>query len=289
MKMTRLTGSLGALVEGVELRDPSTDFDAVYRALLENEVVFFRDQFLTVDEHLELGRRLGTPSIFPVARLNGATEPTMTYIEDTPTSPNGADDWHTDVTWIQTPPKAAILCMEVIPEFGGDTLWASATKAYETLSPYMKKFLKGLTAVHDNEGFIENMVMKTGNPRHPLISRLREEYPPVTHPLIRTHPETGRLALMYANPFIRRINELSRHESDAILAFLDDHVKDPSLHCRWAWQAGDVAIWDERSTLHRAAADHFPQYRKIRRLEIDGDVPFFTDTDTASESRQLVS
>ena len=131
MKVSRVSGALGAVVEGVRLSDPSTDFEAVWNQLVEHEVLFFREQHLSADEQLELGRRFGTPSIFPVARAMGSDTPTLTVIEDTPEKPNVADEWHTDVTWIAEPPKAAILCMEVIPEFGGDTLWASATKAFD--------------------------------------------------------------------------------------------------------------------------------------------------------------
>jgi taurine dioxygenase len=275
VKVTKVSGSLGALIEGVQLSDPSTDFDAVYRALLEHEVVFLHDQHLTPEQQIELGRRFGTPSIFPVAKMMGATDPTPTVIEDTPDSPNVADEWHTDVTWIECPPKLAILSMEVIPEFGGDTLWASATKAFDVLSPRMKALMAGATAVHDNEGFIANLVKKTNNRRHPLVEQLREAYPPVVHPLIRTHPETGRQAIMFAARFLRSIEGFSDDESRWLIDFIHHHVQDPSLHCRWSWRAGDVAIWDERSTLHRAAADHFPQYRRIRRIEVDGDRPYY--------------
>ena len=135
MRIRRVAGALGAEIIGVDLRDPDLDFGAVYQAFLDHEVIFFREAHLTEGEHLSLGRRFGTPSIYPVARVMGATEPTMTVIKDGPNSPNAADRWHTDVTWIATPPKAALLHMELAPTYGGDTLWASATRAYETLSP----------------------------------------------------------------------------------------------------------------------------------------------------------
>jgi taurine dioxygenase len=275
MEILPVTAALGAEIRGVDLRDPDFDFEAVHRALLEHEVVFFRDVNLTEEEHLRLGRRFGTPSIFPVARLMGMTEPTMTVIEDGPDSPNGADAWHTDVTWTAEPPDYALLHMEVKPEVGGDTLWCSATKAYDLLSPAMQNFLADLTVTHDNEGFIDRLIEKTGDPEHELIAGLRAEYPPVVHPMVRTHPETGKRALLWSKTFIRRINELCDSENHAILAMLSEHVNDPRLHCRWQWGEGDLAIWDERSTLHRAAADHWPQRRVIRRLEIDGERPYF--------------
>ena len=275
MEIRRICGALGAEITGVDLRHPDLDFGAVYRAFLEHEVIFFREVHLTAEEHLALGRRFGTPSIYPVARLLGATEPTMTVIEDGPDSPNRADRWHTDVTWTQTPPKAALLHMELVPEIGGDTLWASATRAYETLSPRVKDFFCSLTVVHSNEGFLERVAQKAGDKSETIIEAIKRDYGPVEHPLVRTHPETGKRALLYAEQFIDHVARVGRAESDMVLNFLREHVNDVSLHCRWQWQAGDLAIWDERSTLHRAAADHFPQRRIIRRLEIDGDRPYY--------------
>ena len=275
MEIIPVAGALGAEIRGVDLKDRDLDIAPVREALLEYEVVFFRGAHLTEDEHFALGRKFGNPSVFPIPRLMGLTEPTMTVIEDGPDSPNKADLWHTDVTWTATPPAFALLHMEVKPERGGDTLWCSATTAYETLSPVMQEFLCDLTVTHSNEGFIRRMIEKTGDPDHHLVHDLRREYPPVVHPMIRTHPETGKRSLIWAKNFIERINELTEEESDTILDLLDRHVADARLHCRWAWEEGDLAIWDERSTLHRAAADHWPHRRVIRRCEIDGDRPYF--------------
>lgn len=275
MKVTRVAGALGAIVEGVTLTDPFTDFDEIRRLLLEHEVLFFREQHLTPEQQLDFGGRFGTPSVSPVARLLGATEPAPTLIVDTPESPNVADVWHTDVTWTSNPPKVAVLCMELIPEFGGDTVWVSATKAFDALSAPMKELLRGLTATHDNSEFVASFLKKADETRRKIADDLREQYPPVVHPVVRTHPETGRQALFYADGAMRRINELTKAESRVIIDFLDRHVADPSLQCRWSWSDGDVAIWDERSTLHRAAADHVGQHRRIRRIEIDGDRPYY--------------
>jgi taurine dioxygenase len=274
--MTPVAGALGAVLDDVDPRDPG-DFDAVYQALLDYEVIFFPQVHLSADEQMAFGRRFGTPSIFPFARIMGATEPTMTVIEDAPNTPNQADEWHTDVTWTAVPPKCALLHMEVLPERGGDTLWCSATRAYEVLSPQFRTLLDGLVAIHDNEAFIGGVERKMGETGSEAVAALRRDYPPVEHPLVRTHPETGKRALMYAAQFLRRIKDLSDEESRAIVDFLDEHVKEPSLHCRWRWSVGDLAVWDERSTLHRAAADHFPYRRVIRRLEIDGDRPYFEE------------
>ncbi len=273
--VTPVAGALGALIEGADPRDSDFDIAAVKAALLEYEVVFFRELHLSEDEHLDFGRRFGTPSIFPLFRLMGATEPTMTVIEDGPDSRNAADAWHTDVTWTPTPPSYALLHMDVTPARGGDTLWASATTAYDALSPQMQAFLCGLTVVHDHEGFAEGVRKKAGDAADSLIEGLDRDYPPVEHPLIRTHPETGKRAILYARRFMSHIKGFTEAESEAVLEFLGNHVKEAAFHCRWQWKEGDLAIWDERSTLHRAAADHWPQRRVVRRVEIDGDRPFF--------------
>lgn len=284
MEIIPVAGALGAEIRGVDPRNLDGEIDAVREALLLHQVVFFPGANLTEEEHLALGERFGTPSIFPIPRLMGDTTPTMTVIADGPDSPNAADEWHTDVTWTATPPAFALLHMDVCPEVGGDTLWCSATAAYEMLSPVMQEFVCGLTVTHDSTGFINRLIDKVGDPDHPLVHGLRENYPPVVHPLVRTHPETGKRALVWAQNFIRKVNELNDAENVALLSFLREHVTDPRLHCRWRWQKGDLAIWDERSTLHRAAADHWPQRRVIRRLEIDGDRPYFDSAQLVGEA-----
>lgn len=275
MQIRRVTGALGAELTDVDPRDPTLDITPIHQAILEHQVVFFRGINLSEDEQLALASRLGTPSIFPIPRLMGLTEPTMTVIADGPDSPNQADEWHTDVTWTATPPAYALLHMDVLPEVGGDTLWCSASKAYDRLSPTMKDFLCSLTVTHHNEGFIRRMIEKTGDPYHELVDGLRESYPAVSHPMIRTHPETGKRVILWAQNFISHINELSPTENATILRLLSEHVNNPQLHCRWQWSQGDLAIWDERSTLHRAAADHWPHERVVRRCEVDGTAPYF--------------
>lgn len=274
--ITPVAGALGAIIEGTDPRDPDFAIGPVHQALLEYEVVFFRELHLSADEQLAFGHLLGTPSVYPVARVLGATEPTMTVLEDGPDSPNAADAWHTDITWSATPPSFALLHMEVAPERGGDTIWASATAAFDALSPAMQTFLSGLSVVHNRDGFSKRMADKAGDHAAKITAALDAEYPPVTHPLVRVHPETGKRALFYALLNMSHVEGLTAAESRAVLDFVGDHVKEPSFHCRWSWTEGDLAIWDERSTLHRAAADHWPQRRVIRRLEIDGTRPVGT-------------
>ena len=278
-----IAGALGAEIHGADPRDPDLDFGSIHKALLDYEVIFFREVNLNEDEHLAFGAKFGTPSIYPVAKLMGETTPKLTVFDDLPDRQNVTDNWHTDVTWITNPPDFALLHMEVRPERGGDTLWGSATRAYETLSPKVQEFLCGLTVTHDNEGVIESLIAKTGDPEHFLIEGLRRDYPPVVHPLVRTHPETGKRAIVYSKQFMRKVNEVTSAESRAIFDLLDHHIQNPALHCRWRWTVGDLAVWDERSTIHRSAGDHFGYHRTIRRLEIDGEQPYF-DPDAVVKS-----
>ena len=273
-----VAGALGAEVRDIDLRSNDAEVYEDLRAAIHSyEVVFVRQAGLDEAEHLQLARRLGTPSVFPLARLRGETEPGFQVISDGPDSPPETDYWHTDVTWTAEPPKYALLAALVVPERGGDTLWASMTAAFDALSPVMQDLLRGLTVVHDNESFIAAMLRKIGETDSSLAlaAELRKACPPVVHPLVRTHPETGREALFLGGSFMRAIEGMTQEESDLLLGFLQRHIQDPRFHCRWRWQPGDLAIWDERSTNHRSAGDHFPQHRTIRRIEVDGDRPFY--------------
>lgn len=283
IEVTPLAGALGAELRGVDLRSLDDEtFAVVHRTLLDHEVVFFRDVGLSEEEHLELGRWFGRPSTFEIFRLMGESEPTLTTIADGPDSPPGADDWHTDVTWIAEPPDYAILQGNVIPARGGDTLWASLTAAYDALSPVMQEIVCGLEVEHHNESFVSSVRAKApAGSIDDVLERLAEQYPPVTHPLVRTHPVTGRRALFLGGNFMRGIVGMHPAESTTLLDLLKAGLDSPRIQVRWKWSPGDIAIWDERSTNHRAVADHFPQVREVRRCEIEGERPYF---DPAAEA-----
>lgn len=277
MRAVAVAGSLGAEILDADPR--SLDADDVAQLLdwlHEFEVVFFPGADLAPQEHMALAARLGEVDISPMARFLGATEPSFQTITDGPDSPPVADEWHTDVTWVETPPKYALLQAEIMPERGGDTLWASMTTAYEALSPTMQGLLAGLEVEHDVESFLDGVRLKVrSDDVNDLIEGMRRTYPAVVHPLVRTHPVTARRALFLGGGFMRRIKGLHENESAALLDFLARHINDARFHCRWRWREGDLAIWDERSTNHRSAADHFPQVRSIRRIEVAGDRPYF--------------
>ena len=275
-ELTR-AGALGAIVDGIDLKEPLSDevFEALRHALAANEVLFFRNQFLDGDQQLALARRFGEPSLYPIEKLFGADEPGHQVIVDDAENPPGVDMWHTDVTWLERPPVIAFLTALEVPDWGGDTMWASTTQAYEALSPAMQKLLEGLECVHScHEEYVEIAARKSGIPE--LADKIKAAYPALQHPLVRTHPETGKRSLfMTDRGVMHHIVGLPSDESDAILDFLDTHVDQPRFHVRWKWSPGELAIWDERTTLHRGVSDHYPQRRVIRRCTVDGEAPFF--------------
>ncbi|MCB0993701.1 MAG: TauD/TfdA family dioxygenase [Acidimicrobiales bacterium] len=274
LQIDRVGGGLGAVIAGVRLAEMSDDtFAAVHRALVTHGVVFFRDQHLTADEQLALAQRFGQCSIYPIERMFGSVEPGQQVIVDDENSPPGTDLWHTDVSWLDQPPKFAVLtCLEV-PAYGGDTMWCSTEAAYNDLSPAMQGVLAGLRAVHSCwPGFCEIAERKSGF--EGLAERIHAAYPDQLHPIVRTNPDTGAKALYLTDRTVMQsIEGMSQAESDVLLDFLLAHVDQPRFHVRWHWAEGDIAIWDERTTLHRGVSDHHPQRRVVRRCTVDGEVP----------------
>ncbi|MFK7898716.1 MAG: TauD/TfdA dioxygenase family protein [Myxococcota bacterium] len=278
MNVKPLGGALGAEIEGVDARTLSdAEVKDVYAALLEHEVVFFRETGLDDEGHMALAAQFGTPSVFPMSRAMGDETPSFQVIHDGPESEPATDYWHTDVTWTEEPPRAAFLRATIVPDRGGDTMWGSMTAAYSALSDRMREFLETLTVRHSNESFIVGIQKKLGKAAAgPVAEKLRASYPPVVHPLVRTHPETGKQAILFGGQFMESIEELSPAESQSVLAFVKQHIDQPIFHARWRWAPGDLAIWDERVTVHRGLSDHFPREREVRRCVIDGDRPFFS-------------
>lgn len=270
-------GVLGAIVSGLRLQDPLGDEASreLKHALATYEVLFFRDQFIEAEQQLALARQFGELSLYPIERFFGSDAPGHQVIVDDAENFPGVDMWHTDVTWLERPPVIALLtCLEV-PAYGGDTMWASTSAAYDALSSRMRQLLDGLEAVHScHQSFVEIAERKSGI--EGLGDRIKQAYPVLQHPLVRTHPESGRRSLyMTDRGVMHSIADLPKSESDAILDFLDAHVAQPRFQIRWKWEPGQLAIWDERTTLHRGVSDHYPQRRVIRRCTVDGEVPFF--------------
>jgi len=268
-----LAAALGVELSGVDFASGLTPevFQEVRRLLVEHQVIFFRDQDIRPQQHHDLAASFGPLQTHPAySTVDGFPE--ITILESTAENPSKIEAWHTDMTFRQHPPMGAVLRSKVIPEQGGDTLWASMTAAYDALSAQMKEFLSGLTAEHDfSWGFKESLAEPGGRER---LAQAVANNPPVVHPVIRTHPESAKKVLFVNSLFTTRILELEKQESAALLEFLYEHVTTPEFSCRFNWEPNTIAIWDNRSTQHKPINDYFPAHRILHRIVIDGDMPY---------------
>lgn len=275
-KVTPLNPTIGALIEGVSFKQPLTPEQKalIEAALLKHQVIFFRNQPMTAQQHAALARQFGQLHIHPIYP-NIPEQPEIMVLD---TELNDLRDnalWHTDVTFLEAPAMGAILSAKKVPAWGGDTLWSSGTAAFEALSKPMQAMLSGLTATHDIARSFP--VDRFGGDPAELekLEQAKKKHPPISHPVIRTHPVTGRKALFVSEGFTTRINELEAKESDAVLKMLFEHIQKPEFVVRWSWQANDVAFWDNRCTFHYAVDDYRPQHRVMNRATLMGDKPFY--------------
>ncbi|MFU8816465.1 MAG: TauD/TfdA dioxygenase family protein [Pseudomonadales bacterium] len=273
MEVRKAAGSLGAFVDGLSLAETAAadaGFAAVQQALLEHEVLFFRDQRIAPVEFQAFARRFGQVEGHP-AYDTVPDAPDVQILESTPERPSKIEAWHSDMTFRPTPPALTLLHGRIIPPYGGDTLWASASRAYEALSEPLRRMLDEMHAVHDfRHGFQESLAEPGGAER---LADAVAANPPVRHPLIRTHPQTGRRAIFVNRLFTTHIEGLTRAESDALLEFLYRHVVTDEFTVRLSWRADTVAIWDNRTTQHKPVNDFFPQHRMMHRVTIAGERP----------------
>ena len=265
-----LTPAIGAEILGIDLG--STDIAAripeIRAALLSHGVIFFREQDITTAQHIAFARAFGELEIHPATPKDQPNREVL-RIEHGPKSRGQENAWHSDVTWRAEPSLGSILLAREVPDCGGDTLFANMHLAYERLSDPMKTFCEGLTAVHD----IARVFAKRLGKRP---EELHDTYPPMRHPVIRTHPETGERAIYVNTAFTSHIEGLAESESRWLLDHLFATAKDAEIQCRFRWQAGSVAFWDNRVCQHFAASDYFPARRVMERVTIAGDKPFFT-------------
>jgi taurine dioxygenase len=270
-----LTPAIGAVVQGVDLSQPLGDDEIaeIRTALLRHKVIFFEDQHITPVQHRDFAARFGPLHTHPL--YPGVPEaPEMFILDNHANNPTDNDAWHTDVTFIETPPLGAILYAKLLPAEGGDTCWANMQAAYEGLSKPLQRFLAELDAAHDfNRGFPQGgqVAKQAGKDK---AGKALEEHPPVIHPVVRTHPETGADGLFVNYGFTDRIKGLRRNESEALLNMLFVHIQKPEFQVRWRWKPNSIAFWDNRSTQHYAVNDYLPNRRIMNRATILGDRPF---------------
>lgn len=268
IQVKKLTPVIGAELKGVDLarRLSNRQFDEIHRALAENLVIFFRDQHMTPEQHLDFGRRFGELHVHPAAPyVPSHPELMIIHADDKSPRANG-EGWHSDVSCDTEPPMGSILYIRTAPEYGGDTLFANMYAAYEALSPRMQTYLEGLTAIHDGEDVYRGLYANYGVADKP-------SYPRAEHPVVRTHPVTGHKALYVNRGFTRHIVGIPRDESDGVLRYLFEHMENPLFQCRFRWAENSVAFWDNRCTQHRAMWDYWPHTRSGNRVTVKGERP----------------
>jgi taurine dioxygenase len=269
IEVRKTTPTIGAEIFGVDLSQQLSNrqFDEIHRALMENLVIFFRDQRLTVEQHKAFGARFGKLHVHPNAAKELPDHPEILVIKADENSKRVAgESWHSDVSCGEEPPMGSILYIqEIPPDGGGDTMFANMYEAYESLSEPLRTMLDGLTAIHDS--------WKAHSDRKPGEGS-DMQFPRFEHPVVRVHPVTGRKLLFVDRGFTTKIVQLRRSESDALLSFLFQHIETPKLSCRFKWQKNSIAFWDNRAAQHQAIFDYWPHRRYGHRVTICGDKPF---------------
>lgn len=265
---------IGAEIHGVDLSKPlgEATFKEIEAALHKYLVIFFRDQALDPESHMRFARQFGELEpphpFFPKIE----SHPQISVLENDEARPPETNVWHTDVTWRDKPPLGSVLYGAEIPASGGDTLWANMYAVYDSLTDGEKEQFEGMRAIHSIEVFDASGNYDNAKDKNALAEILAK-YPPRSHPIVRTHPVTGRKALFVNATFTQQIEGMERAESDALLQPLYDKVKTPEFQVRFNWTSGAVAVWDNRATQHYAVADYWPQYRRMHRITIQGDAP----------------
>ena len=273
-----IAGRIGAEIRGVRLSaELSPGVTARIReAWLKHKVVFFRGQ-----QHLDEAAQESLTGLFGAAPVGHPTVPAINgtkFITELDSRYGGrANSWHTDVTFVDAYPRASILRALVVPASGGDTVWSNTAAAYQELSPELRELADKLWAVHTNE---YDYQARRVNPTPEELTYYNEVFTrtlfETEHPVVRVHPETGERTLLLGH-FVKKLVGLSSHDSAHLLSVFQEHITRLENTVRWRWAVGDVAVWDNRATQHYAINDYGDQYRLVRRVTVDGDVPVGVD------------
>lgn len=262
--------TIGAEIRGVDLQQPLSDLDftTIYKTLLQYKVIFFRDQNISTEQHVEFARRFGSLEQNPF-RPQREDIPELQIIKNNKDNPVlSTDVWHADLTFREFPTKFTILRCLQIPDRGGDTMWADMCAAYDGLSPKLREFITSLTATHDFKNF--RVLYKDAQKRAELL-QMEELFPTLSHPVVVTHPETGQRVLFVNRQFTLRIDGMSELESRNILEILYHQSSVPEYQFRLSWRPGTLVVWDNRHCQHYAVNDYYPFPRHMERVAVAGD------------------
>lgn len=274
MEVERITPAIGAEVTGIDLSGPLSGEvqEALYQALLENLVIFLRGTEITPDAHMAFAQSFGELDaphpVYP--HVEGYER--IVLLENDGTAPPDTNSWHTDLTFKSEQPFASVLVARQVPGVGGDTMWSSCYAAYDRLPDGMRRDLEGLEAIHDMGDFRNNFtVAQSGRSAAQRLDESMARFGHCVRPLIGTHPVTGRSFLNFNEAFVTHIAGLTTSEANTLKTWLTTHMNKPEDQMRWRWQAGDLAMWDNRVTMHYAVADYLPDYRRMNRITIVND------------------
>jgi len=272
-----VAGNIGAEIYGIDLSRPLSQsaYKEIRQALLDNCVIFFRNQEITPEQQIAFASQFGELQVHPyIPTLESYPEIIeLRSNEDGPAAMSyQSNKWHTDMTYTPDPPLGCVLYAKEVPPAGGDTMFLNLYRALDTLSPAMQAFVSTLTAVHDiTTSMPADFMAQSWAPKQ--LESLHKKTPPVEHPVVRTHPETGKKCLFVNSNFTSHIKALSRAESDALLDMLYEHIAKPENVCRFNWETGSIAFWDNRCTQHYAVNDYHA-LRVMHRVTICGDRPY---------------
>ena len=271
LDILRLAGRIGALIRGINLSErlPAPTVTAIRAALVRHKVIFFRGQSLDDVTHLAFAEQLGTPLAHPTLPVAAGSQ-YMVELNSRKTQP--PVPWHTDMAFLPDYPEISILRSVVIPEFGGDTMWANTAAAYVDLQAPLKALVEGLRAVHAKS--FEHLAAAQSTDGSPESAERRRLISAAAlyeaeHPVVTVHPESGERCLLLGH-FVKNLVGFGPQESQRLLAILQDHITRPENTVRWKWTVGDVAIWDNRATQHKPISDYDAQHRHVRRVTLAG-------------------
>ncbi len=272
-KVNRLSPNIGAELLNIDLKQNLDNQikQKIYEALLVYKVIFFRNQNLTTEEHLNFAKNFGELEIHPFAPHKKGF-PEVLNITHNEKNKGKENTWHSDVTWRQKPSLGSILRMIEGPSVGGDTLFSDMCMAYEGLSEEIKERLNGAIAVHDFANFRKALIK--GGKTEQEIEAFNKKFPNPEHPVIRTHPDTNKKVIYVNKAFTQYIKGWGEDESRSMLDFLYAQAAIPEYQCRFSWEKDSIAFWDNRSCQHYAVSDYWPNVRKVERVTVVGDRPY---------------
>lgn len=269
MDIRPLTGGPGAEIFGADIRRDG-DFEDIQAAFAEHSVIVIRGQKISPEDHLAFARRFGPINVNRFFRPVEGFPEIATVLKEKDQKSAVGEGWHTDHSYDQIPAMGSILHAIEMPPYGGDTLFVSMGAAYEALSPAMRKFVDGLKAVHSSRHAFGVTTKDSEAAKSGRLGNAEAATQDAIHPVVITHPLSGRRGL-YVNPvFTTHIEGLNPEESDAILAMLYEHCRQPEFQCRVRWQVGDITMWDNRATWHKAINDYHGFRRLMHRVTVEG-------------------